>query len=85
MPASSAFKRTPDTDEVVRELMNARKREWESIAEKAGVSYSWVSKFMNNRIPNPGNTTLKKLRTWLEANPPAGQQQPSTNAAVPPG
>lgn len=70
MPTSTALKRTPDTDEVVRDLLNGRKGEWESIATKAGVSYSWVSKFMNSHIPNPGNTTLKKLRAWLEANPP---------------
>lgn len=69
MPATSAITaRTPDTDEVVRELLNARRGEWEAIATAAGVSYSWVSKFMNDHIPNPGNTTLKKLRIWLEAN-----------------
>jgi transcriptional regulator with XRE-family HTH domain len=76
MPVSSATARTPDTDEVVRGLLNARRGEWESIARKAGVSYSWVSKFMNDHIPNPGNTTLRKLRAWLEANPPPGTAPP---------
>lgn len=68
-PSRRAAARTPDTDEIVRDLLNARKGEWEHIADKSGVSYSWISKFMNDHIPNPGSTTLKKLRAWLEANP----------------
>lgn len=69
MPTSTAPTRTPDTDEIVVALLTARKGEWESIAERSGVSYSWISKFMNQKIPNPGSATLKKLRLWLEANP----------------
>lgn len=79
MPTSTAPTRTPDTDEIVVQLLTARKGEWESIAEKSGVSYSWISKFMNSKIPNPGSATLKKLRAWLEANPPAHAHAPTSS------
>lgn len=64
-PAASA----PDIDDQVLALLLARKGEWNEIAEKSGVSYSWVSKFANGHIPGPKVDTLKKLRAWLLANP----------------
>jgi hypothetical protein len=73
MATSTAPTRIPDTDEIVAQYLTARKGEWEYIAVQSGVSYSWISKFMNSKIPNPGSQTLKKLRTWLEANPPTSR------------
>jgi hypothetical protein len=60
-----------DIDQQVRDLLASRKGEWESIAERSGVvSYSWISKFMNDHIPGSKVDTLRALRTWLRANPP---------------
>ena len=37
------------------------------MAKESGVSYSWISKFMNGHIDNPGFTTLKELHAYLTA------------------
>jgi transcriptional regulator with XRE-family HTH domain len=50
-----------DIDDATRELLNKRRGDWPEIATESGVSYSWLSKFVNNRIPNPGLETLKKV------------------------
>ncbi|RUR68663.1 hypothetical protein EJP67_16495 [Variovorax guangxiensis] len=49
----------------VRELLGARKGEWLSIAKHSGVSYSWLSKFFNGHIDNPGYQTLCSLHAVL--------------------
>lgn len=56
-------------DVEVKTLLEARKGDWQSIAAGAGVSYSWLSKFTNGHIPNPGYATLKKLRDYIKALP----------------
>jgi hypothetical protein len=59
-----------DIDAQVRELLAPRKGEWERIADASGVvSYSWISKFMNDKIPGSRMDTLRNLRAWLRANP----------------
>lgn len=45
-----------------------RKGDWQRIAKGSGVSYSWLSKFANRRIPNPGYRTLKQLDAYLNFN-----------------
>lgn len=54
-------------DTVVRAALVRRKGDWQAIADESGVSYSWLSKFVNGHIDNPGFTTLKKLHAYLEA------------------
>lgn len=49
----------------VLEALQSRRGDWPRIAAAADVSHSWLSKFANNRIPNPGTETLKKLRAAL--------------------
>lgn len=49
----------------VRKLLGARKGEWQAIASKTGISYSWLSKFFNGHIENPGYQTLKGLHEYL--------------------
>lgn len=51
----------------VRQLLGARKGEWQSIASQTGISYSWLSKFFNGHIDNPGYQTLKGLHEHLKA------------------
>ena len=36
-----------------------------AVAEKARVSYSWLSKFFNGHIDNPGYATLTRLHACL--------------------
>lgn len=52
-----------DTD--VRAALEQRRGDWQTIARESGVSYSWISKFVNGHIPNPGFTTLKDLHGYL--------------------
>jgi transcriptional regulator with XRE-family HTH domain len=54
-------------DAAVREALGARKGDWLRIAEASGISYSWLSKFFNGHIDNPGYATLMKLKTCLDA------------------
>ncbi len=53
-------------DSEVRQLLGARKGDWQKVAEAADVSYSWLSKFVNGHIDNPGYGTLKKLHAYLQ-------------------
>ena len=46
-------------------LLNERKGDWQRVARTAGVSYSWLTKFAQGRIPNPGYMTLKRLHSAL--------------------
>lgn len=45
----------------ILKALESKRGEWQEIAAKSGVSYSWLSKFANGHIPNPGYETLKKL------------------------
>ena len=53
-------------DEAIRKRLAASKGDWSGIALRAGVSHSWMSKFMNGHIHNPGIRTLEKLDEALE-------------------
>jgi transcriptional regulator with XRE-family HTH domain len=61
-------------DTNVRDALVARKGDWQRIANESGVSYSWLSKFVNGHIDNPGFGTLKRLHAHLIA-PASGQAQ----------
>lgn len=54
-----------DIDQEVRAALDRRRGEWRELAVRSGVSYSWIGKFMNHRIPNPGVETLRMLRSHL--------------------
>jgi transcriptional regulator with XRE-family HTH domain len=54
-------------DIAVRDALQARKGDWQRIASESGVSYSWLSKFVNGHIDNPGFGTLKRLHEHLMA------------------
>lgn len=55
-------------DEQVRAGLCSRRGDWLQIAQAADVSHSWISKFVNRRIPNPGYATLTKLHDQLQAD-----------------
>lgn len=52
-------------DQIVRAALTARRGQWKAIAERCGVSHSWLSKFVNGHIANPGYATLQRLRAEL--------------------
>lgn len=52
-------------DTAIKSQLELRRGEWLEIANKAGVSHSWISKFVNGHIPNPGYATLLKLSDAL--------------------
>jgi len=54
-----------DLDVEVRAELEARRGDWSRIAERAGVSHSWISQFVRRKIPNPGFETLKRLHAAL--------------------
>lgn len=53
-------------DSEVLAALQSRKGDWQAVAEGSGVSYSWLSKFANGHIKNPGFSTLMKLRDYLK-------------------
>lgn len=52
-------------DTQVRTLLEQRRGDWLTLAKAAEVSHSWISKFVNGRIPNPGYATLVRLHECL--------------------
>ena len=50
----------------VKAILEARRGEWQAISDEAKVSHSWLSKFVNGHIPNPGLTTLRKVYDAIE-------------------
>lgn len=66
-------------DQEVLVLLKARKGDWQEVARLSGVSYSWLSKFANGHIGNPGYTTLTRLYACLTVAQPASPavQQPA--------
>lgn len=57
-------------DAQVRDALMGRKGEWQAVAAGADVSYSWLSKFANGHIDNPGYATLTRLRAFLKTGKP---------------
>ena len=68
-----------DLDLEVRAMLDGRRGDWSRVAKEAGVSHSWISKFVCGRIPNPGYATLRNLRRYLggEQAAPAPQPEPT--------
>lgn len=54
-------------DATVRAGLEEARGDWQAIADESEVSYSWLSKFVNGHIENPGIETLRKIRRCLDA------------------
>lgn len=52
-------------DQEVLAALEVRRGDWLTVSKVSGVSYSWLSKFANGNIRNPGFETLKKLSEAL--------------------
>ena len=57
-----------DIEALKAELVREKGR-WAEIARAGGMSYSWLSKFANDHIPNPGIRSLRKLDEALHGKP----------------
>lgn len=53
-------------DDAVKEFLAANRGVWAAISDDAKVSHSWLSKFVNGHIRNPGLTTLRKVHEAIE-------------------
>jgi transcriptional regulator with XRE-family HTH domain len=51
-------------DDEVKAALVSMRGDWLVVAREAGVSHSWISKFVNGHIPNPGYRRLMKLREY---------------------
>jgi transcriptional regulator with XRE-family HTH domain len=60
-----SWKMHTNLDQDVLSLLQSQKGDWLAIARDSGVSYSWLSKFSNGHISNPGFATLLKLHKVL--------------------
>ncbi|MEN4918241.1 helix-turn-helix transcriptional regulator [Achromobacter spanius] len=60
----------------VRDLLLAHRGRWAEIAIATGVSHSWISKFVNGHIPNPGYSRLQRMTEHLDVRVPAKSGKP---------
>lgn len=51
----------PGLDVQIRQWLDLQRGQWQAIADTAGVSHSWLSKFARGLIPNPGYPGLLRL------------------------
>lgn len=59
---------SPVNEAEVKTLLESRRGDWLAISKSADVSHSWLSKFVNGHIDNPGINTLRKVRAAIAAN-----------------
>jgi transcriptional regulator with XRE-family HTH domain len=57
-------------DTQLKASLDKRRGDWKQIADASGISYSWLSQFVRDKIPNPGYATLQKLAATLQKLPP---------------
>lgn len=55
------------TLESTLELLAQRKGEWRKISNKTGLDYSWLTKFAQGKIKNPGFQKIQTLSAYLKA------------------
>jgi hypothetical protein len=53
-------------DIAVKDLLVKHKGHWQTVVDEAKVSHSWLSKFVNGHIPNPGYPQLKRVHDCLK-------------------
>jgi hypothetical protein len=52
----------------LRAVMDGKTHTYRTIAEAAGVEWSWLRMFGTNRIPNPGVDNIERLYSYLTGN-----------------
>lgn len=63
--AKRATRKPEPLDVEVKRLLNEQRGSWKTIEEKGHVSYSWISKFVNDKIESPSYDRLSSLRDFL--------------------
>jgi hypothetical protein len=53
----------------VRDELVARKGDWPDICRQTEISYSWLTKFAQARLENPGAARLEKLQEHFDSHP----------------
>lgn len=56
----------------IKAALESRRGDWQGIAARSGVSHSWLSKFVNGHITNPGTATLRAVKHALSARAARG-------------
>lgn len=71
-PLGDAFQPTLQarTLHALRGVMDGKSHTYRTIAEGAGVEWSWLRMFGTGKIPNPGVDTVERLYTYLTGRRP---------------
>ena len=60
-----------DDIEFIRDRLNACKGTWPKVCEETGLDYSWLTKFAQGKIPNPGYAKISTLKGHFQPDPQA--------------
>lgn len=64
------------TIETIRENLNSFRGAWPTVCSETGLDYSWLTKFAQGKIPNPGFIKIQALNdyfTEIEARKASGR------------
>lgn len=50
-----------DTIQIIKDRLESSKGTWPSVCEQTGLDYSWLTKFAQGKIPNPGYAKVSAL------------------------
>lgn len=64
-PATITAAKPVPLDKEVKALLEEHRGDFKAISATSGVSYSWISKFLNGHIKNPGYAKLERLKVYL--------------------
>jgi transcriptional regulator with XRE-family HTH domain len=53
----------------LRTELQRRRGDWPALCQATGLSYSWLTKFAQGRIREPGLSKIERLREYVEARP----------------
>jgi hypothetical protein len=65
------------------EQLARQKGAWPDIARECEVSYSWLCKFAENKIPNAAYTRVEKVAACLRSRDPGTSRRRSTDKKIP--
>lgn len=57
------------TVQSLRAELQRRRGDWPALCQATGLSYSWLTKFAQGRIREPGLSKIERLREYVEARP----------------
>ena len=54
-----------DTIQIIKDRLEGSKGTWPVVCEKTGLDYSWLTKFAQGKIPNPGYAKVFALAEYF--------------------